>query len=185
MVRAPYGGCLHSTDGERAPVGAESGSGGARKNTRRGGCTLSRDQLAPLLGAPPHGCAVHQPVRSRGRRIPGRHRVRRRDPRGPLRAALAVGLLQATNLSFLVVAVAVGRELDRLSQINDSALIVAGPTSAVIFPTLVQFLLGSADDQADSPGRTPSTVVSTSPGVANPVRSPQRRTPRDAPAPRA
>ena len=101
------------------------------------------------------------------------------------RTALAVGLLQATNLSFLVVAVAVGRELDRLSQINDSALIVAGLTSAVIFPALAQFLLGNADDQADSPARAPSTAVSTSPGVANPARSPQRRTPRDASAPPA
>ena len=67
------------------------------------------------------------------------------------RTALAVGLLQATNLSFLVVAVAVGEELGRIMAINGAALIVAGLVSAVAFPALAQLLLGPADDAAVSP----------------------------------
>jgi Kef-type K+ transport system membrane component KefB len=56
----------------------------------------------------------------------------------------AAGLLQATNLSFIVVAVSVGMELGKMRQINGSALIVAGLLSAVAFPALAQALLGGA-----------------------------------------
>jgi len=66
------------------------------------------------------------------------------------RTALAIGLLQATNLSFLVVAVAVGEELGRLRAINGSALILAGLVSAVAFPALAQLLLGPTEDKAVS-----------------------------------
>ena len=55
--------------------------------------------------------------------------------------ALAVGLLQATNLSFVVVAVGIGEEIGRVGQLNGSALIVAGLLSAVLFPVAAQTLL--------------------------------------------
>ncbi|TLM98345.1 MAG: cation:proton antiporter, partial [Actinobacteria bacterium] len=58
------------------------------------------------------------------------------------RETAATGLLQATNLSFIVVAVTVGTELGRLREVNASALIVAGLLSAVLFPALAQALLG-------------------------------------------
>jgi Kef-type K+ transport system membrane component KefB len=61
------------------------------------------------------------------------------------REALATGLLQATNLPFIVVAVAVGTELGRLHEMNATALIVAGLISAVLFPALAQWLLGTAE----------------------------------------
>ena len=58
------------------------------------------------------------------------------------RETLAAGLLQSTNLSFIVVAVTVGQELGRLRPITGSSLIVAGLLSAVIFPAIAQMLLG-------------------------------------------
>lgn len=58
------------------------------------------------------------------------------------RECVASGLLQATNLSFIVVAVAVGTELGRLREINGAALILAGLVSAVVFPTIATMLLG-------------------------------------------
>ena len=62
------------------------------------------------------------------------------------REVAAAGLLQATNLSFIVVAVSVGRELGRLRDVNASALIVAGLLSAAIFPAVAQRLLGGTAD---------------------------------------
>lgn len=58
------------------------------------------------------------------------------------REALAAGMLQSTNLSFIVVAVAVGTELHRVQPVTGSALVLAGLLSAVIFPASAQVLLG-------------------------------------------
>jgi Kef-type K+ transport system membrane component KefB len=64
------------------------------------------------------------------------------------RECLASGLLQATNLSFIVVAVTVGTELGELREINGAALILAGLVSAVVFPAIATTLLGGAKDDA-------------------------------------
>ena len=58
------------------------------------------------------------------------------------REVLAAGLLQSTNLSFIVVAVAVGLELGRVRPVTGSSLILAGLLSAVLFPACAQILLG-------------------------------------------
>lgn len=63
------------------------------------------------------------------------------------RERLASGLLQATNLSFIVVAVTVGSELGRLKDINGSALILAGLASALILPAVATMLLGGAKEE--------------------------------------
>jgi len=60
------------------------------------------------------------------------------------RECLASGLLQSTNLSFIVVAVTVGTELGRLREINGSALILAGLVSALVLPAVATALLGGA-----------------------------------------
>lgn len=60
------------------------------------------------------------------------------------RECLASGLLQSTNLSFIVVAVGVGSELGRIREINATALILAGLCSALILPTIAAALLGDA-----------------------------------------
>lgn len=65
-----------------------------------------------------------------------------------LRTATAIGLLQATNLSFIVVAVEVGREIAKVKDVNGSALILAGLLSAVAFPAIAQALLGGASDSS-------------------------------------
>lgn len=70
------------------------------------------------------------------------------------RECLASGLLQSTNLSFIVVAVAVGTELGRLREINGSALILAGLVSAVAFPAVATAVLGGA---RGGPGADPGT----------------------------
>jgi len=64
------------------------------------------------------------------------------------RECLASGLLQSTNLSFIVVAVTVGTELGRLREINASALILAGLVSAVVLPACATSLLGGAREDA-------------------------------------
>ena len=60
------------------------------------------------------------------------------------RECLAAGLLQSTNLSFIVVAVKVGTELGEVREINAAALILAGLVSALILPAAASALLGSA-----------------------------------------
>src|SRR5262245_31131818 len=62
------------------------------------------------------------------------------------RECLASGLLQSTNLSFIVVAVTVGTELGRLREINGSALILAGLVSALVLPAVATALLGGAKE---------------------------------------
>jgi len=64
------------------------------------------------------------------------------------RERAAAGLLQATNLSFIVVAVEVGRELGRVREANASALIVAGLLSALLFPAIATALLGPRSREA-------------------------------------
>lgn len=60
------------------------------------------------------------------------------------RECLASGLLQSTNLSFMVVAVTVGTELGRLREINGAAMILAGLVSALVLPAVATLLLGGA-----------------------------------------
>lgn len=57
------------------------------------------------------------------------------------RECLASGLLQSTNLSFMVVAVTVGTELGRLREINGAAMILAGLMSALVLPAIASMLL--------------------------------------------
>ena len=55
----------------------------------------------------------------------------------------AVGLMQATNLSFLVVAVAVGQRLELITPLTGSALVLAGLVSAIAFPAIAHALLAA------------------------------------------
>jgi hypothetical protein len=54
---------------------------------------------------------------------------------------MAVALLQATSLPFLVTAAQIGMELGQLSSITGAALICAGLLSVLIFPPLALSLL--------------------------------------------
>jgi Kef-type K+ transport system membrane component KefB len=62
------------------------------------------------------------------------------------RQAVATGLLQATSLTFLVVAAHLGRELDVFDAATAAALVVAGLLSVVIYPPIALRLLGREAD---------------------------------------
>ncbi len=57
------------------------------------------------------------------------------------REVAAAGLLQATNISFIVVATDVGQKLNAIAPAGATALILAGLVSAVLFPLLAGRLL--------------------------------------------
>ncbi len=59
---------------------------------------------------------------------------------GP-RATLAIALLQATSLPFIVAAVQIGIELGRISPVTGAAMVTAGLLSVLIFPLLALALL--------------------------------------------
>jgi Kef-type K+ transport system membrane component KefB len=66
------------------------------------------------------------------------------------RWTIAAGLMQATNLSFVVVAVAVGLQTGMMLPITGSALVMAGLLSAILFPAIAQSLLGRVAPQAEA-----------------------------------
>ena len=74
------------------------------------------------------------------------------------RECLASGLLQSTNLSFIVVTVGVGTELGRLREINATALILAGLVSALALPTIASMLLGGTREESVKRHQHPEIV---------------------------
>ena len=64
------------------------------------------------------------------------------------RQCLASGLLQSTNLSFVVVTVAVGEGLGRIKEINATALVLAGLASALVLPAVAGALLDEPKAEA-------------------------------------
>jgi Kef-type K+ transport system membrane component KefB len=66
------------------------------------------------------------------------------------RECLASGLLQSTNLSFIVVAVAVGSELGHVREMNATALVLAGLVSALVLPTIATGLLRATAENSAS-----------------------------------
>ena len=64
------------------------------------------------------------------------------------RRTLAAGLLQATSLSFIVVAAQLGMELDVIGAATGAALVAAGLLSVLIFPLLALTVLGSPGSAA-------------------------------------
>jgi Kef-type K+ transport system membrane component KefB len=77
------------------------------------------------------------------------------------RAAVATGLLQATSLPFIVAAVQIGIELDRITPVTGAALISAGLLSVLVFPVIALTLLRrDAPDAVRTPER-PAPVAPT------------------------
>jgi Kef-type K+ transport system membrane component KefB len=78
------------------------------------------------------------------------------------RAAVATGLLQATSLPFIVAAVQIGIELDRITPVTGAALISAGLLSVLVFPVIALTLLRrDAPDDVRTPERPAPTVAVT------------------------
>jgi Kef-type K+ transport system membrane component KefB len=76
---------------------------------------------------------------------------------GP-RGAVATGLLQATSLPFLVLAVAIGRGLGEISAETGAALVSAGLLSVIIFPIVALALLKRMP--REQPTQQPQPVTS-------------------------
>jgi Kef-type K+ transport system membrane component KefB len=61
------------------------------------------------------------------------------------RRVAAAGLLQATSLTFIVVAARLGLELDVFDEASGASLVAAGLLSVVLFPPIALWLLGDED----------------------------------------
>jgi Kef-type K+ transport system membrane component KefB len=71
------------------------------------------------------------------------------------RRTAAAGLLQATSLSFIVVATQIGLMLDIMYPATATALVGAGLITVMIFPTLALALLGKREGRAAAEPATP------------------------------
>ncbi len=74
--------------------------------------------------------------------------------------AVAAGLMQATNLTFVIVATQVGGTTAQLSPTASASLLAAGLLSAAVFPTFALKLLPAS--QAVTSARTPSPTTGLS-----------------------
>lgn len=70
---------------------------------------------------------------------------------GTGRRTVAAGLLQATSLSFLVVAGQIGVQTGLIRPATSAALIAAGLLSVLLFPVTALTLLGGAEQAAEDP----------------------------------
>jgi Kef-type K+ transport system membrane component KefB len=61
------------------------------------------------------------------------------------RRVLSAGLLQATNLTFVVVAARLGLELNVFDEAAGATLVAAGLLSVIVFPPIALWLLGDGD----------------------------------------
>jgi Kef-type K+ transport system membrane component KefB len=71
------------------------------------------------------------------------------------RRTAAAGLLQATSLSFIVVAANIGLMLDIMYPATAAALVGAGLITVMIFPTLALALLGKREEPASAQPAAP------------------------------
>jgi len=73
-----------------------------------------------------------------------------------VREVVAVGLLQATSLPFIVAATTIGLKLHAIRPANAAALVAAGLFSVIIFPTIsLQLLRSSAKGPSTTPEQAP------------------------------
>ena len=76
------------------------------------------------------------------------------------RRVMASGLLQATSLTFVVVAARLGLELKVFDEAAGAALVAAGLLSVIVFPPIALWLLGDGDlagDDEDDARTSPRT----------------------------
>ncbi|PZS34396.1 MAG: sodium:proton antiporter, partial [Pseudonocardiales bacterium] len=70
------------------------------------------------------------------------------------RATLAVGLLQATSLPFLVTATQIGLVLGKISTVTAAAIVCAGLLSVLLFAPIALSLLRKSQPEPDPPDRS-------------------------------
>ena len=81
------------------------------------------------------------------------------------RNAIAIGLLQATSLPFLVVASAIGVSLGAIKPVTGTALVSAGLLSCVIFPLVALILLRKSDSKTSASVELRQPAASTIDGL--------------------
>jgi len=64
------------------------------------------------------------------------------------RRSYVAGLMQATSLTFVVVAAHVGRTLGKIDAATEAALVMAGLLSVVLFPAIALLLFGKREEPA-------------------------------------
>jgi Kef-type K+ transport system membrane component KefB len=74
---------------------------------------------------------------------------------------LAGGLLQATSLSFLIVAGQLGIDLELISAVNYTALVAAGLLSVIVFPLVALGLLRRQPDNQPAPASSATLRTET------------------------
>jgi len=77
------------------------------------------------------------------------------------RNTIAIGLLQATSLPFLVVASAIGVSLGVIKPVTGTALVSAGLLSCVVFPLVALILLRRTEADASFSVELPRPSVQT------------------------
>ncbi len=84
------------------------------------------------------------------------------------RRVMASGLLQATSLTFVVVAARLGLELDVFDEAAGAALVAAGLLSVIVFPPIALWLLGDGDLAGDDEDDDADEPRADEPGGAGP-----------------
>jgi len=92
------------------------------------------------------------------------------------RRAVAGGLLQATTLTFVIVAAEAGVETGKLTPATADALVAAGLLSAALFPASAARLLARRKRRAAGAATATATTVATA-AAAKPVAVPPARSP--------
>jgi Kef-type K+ transport system membrane component KefB len=90
------------------------------------------------------------------------------------RPAISAGFMQATSLSFIVVATIVGLDTGHLRPATASALVVAGLLSVIIYPQVALLLLRNTADPQLSPLTSPLSPPPAPAGPAKPAGAGER-----------
>ena len=72
------------------------------------------------------------------------------------RRSVAAGMMQATTLTFAIVAAAIGRETGKLTTTEGAALVATGLLSAALFPAAAERLLSGGREAAPAASRGPA-----------------------------
>jgi len=95
------------------------------------------------------------------------------------RRAVAGGLLQATTLTFVIVAAEAGQESGKLTPATADALVAAGLLSAALFPASAAWLLAGRKRRSARPAPPVAVPPARSPGQSEPL---PRQAPRVGPS---
>ena len=97
------------------------------------------------------------------------------------RRAVVAGLMEATSLTFVIVATEIGVAARLISTATSASLLAAGLLSAAIFPTVALRLLARPQPQVGPAAPQPAAPQPTEPEPAEPEPQPQAEPAQDIP----